>query len=315
MCALLSTDGLLDGRVVIVTGGGRGIGRSHCLELASAGATVVVMDLGVGLGGDASGEHPADEVVETITAAGGTAVADGGSVADWDGVAALVGRTVDRFGRLDAIVNNAGILRDRTITSMTEADFDNVVDVHLKGTFTMTKHACDHWRAEHKAGRPVAARIVNTTSGTGLAGNVGQAAYGAAKAGIANLTLTTAMEGARYGVTANCISPVAATRMTASAGIAAEEGSGWSRLDPENSSPVVAWLCSEQSGWLTGAVLRVDGATLAPTRPWSVGAGYRSQGGEKLSVSEIDAGLRGVFGIAPAGIPGLTPTALGGVAR
>jgi NAD(P)-dependent dehydrogenase (short-subunit alcohol dehydrogenase family) len=306
---------LLAGRVVIVTGGGRGIGRSHCIELASCGATVVVMDLGVGLGGDPSAESPADEVVATITAAGGTAVADGGSVADWDGVADLMARTVDRFGRLDAIVNNAGILRDKTITSMTEADFDQVVDVHLKGTFTMTKHACDYWRSEHKAGRPVAGRIVNTTSGTGLAGNVGQAAYGAAKAGIANLTLTTAMEGARYGVTANCISPVAATRMTASAGITADEGTGWNRLDPENSSPVVAWLCSEQSGWLTGAVLRVDGGVVSPARPWSVGLGYPSQSGEKLTVDEIDAGLRGVFGVAPAGIPGLRPTALGGVTR
>lgn len=273
------------------------------------------MDLGVALGGDASGEQPADEVVDAITTAGGRAVADGGSVADWGGVAALVERTVERFGRLDAIVNNAGILRDKTITSMTEADFDLVLDVHLKGTFTMTKHACDYWRSEHKAGRRVAGRIVNTTSGTGLAGNVGQAAYGAAKAGIANLTLTTAMEGTRYGVTANCISPVAATRMTASAGIAADEGSGWSRLDPENSSPVVAWLCSEQSGWLTGAVLRVDGGTVAPARPWSVGTGYASQGGQKLAVDEIDAGLRGVYGLSPAGIPGLRPTALGGVAR
>ena len=297
---------MLEGRVVVVTGGGRGIGRSHCLELAAHGATVVVNDLGVGVGGEQSAESPAEEVVAAIEAKGGTAVVDGGSVTDWSAMSGLVARTVERFGRVDAVVNNAGILRDRTITSLAEADWDAVIAVHLKGTFTVTRHFCEYWRAESKAGRPVSGRIVNTTSGTGLAGNVGQAAYGAAKAGIANLTLTTAMEAARYGVTANCISPVAATRMTAGTGIArAGASGGFDPFDPANSSPVVAWLCSEQSGWLTGRVLRVDGNTVHPVDPWAVRPGYTAAGGTRLDAAEIDAGLRTLMGLSPAGLAGL----------
>ncbi|MCW2784693.1 MAG: short-chain dehydrogenase [Marmoricola sp.] len=299
---------MLEGRVVIVTGGGRGIGRSHCLELAAHGATVVVNDLGVGLAGDSSGDDPAAEVVAAIRDGGGTASANGSSVSDWSGVASLMAETVATYGKIDAIVNNAGILRDATITSMTEDAFDAVINVHLKGTFTMTKHACDYWRSEQKAGRPVVGRIVNTTSGTGLAGNVGQVAYGAAKAAIANMTQTTAMEAGRYGVTANCISPVAATRMTAAVGMAAvEPDAGWNPLDPANSSPVVAWLCSEQSGWLTGRVLRIDGSAVMPVDSWSVRGGYRSRSGEMLEAGEIDQGLRKAFGLAPLGLAGLQP--------
>ena len=299
---------MLDGRVVIVTGG-RGIGRAHCLELAAQGATVVVNDLGVGVRGEAADDadrSPAEAVAAEIEAAGGVAVSDTSSVADWEAVRALVARTVERFGRLDAIVNNAGILRDATITSLTEQDWDAVMAVHLKGTFALTKHACDYWRAQYKAGRPVAGRIVNTTSGAGLVGNFGQAAYAAAKAGIANLTRTTAMEGARYGVTANCISPVAATRMTAGTGLAQPgTGDGFDPFDPANSSPVVAWLCSEQSGWLTGQVLRIDGNTVHPVEPWTVRPGYTAAGGGRLSATEIDAGLRVVMGVAPAGLASL----------
>jgi NAD(P)-dependent dehydrogenase (short-subunit alcohol dehydrogenase family) len=301
---------LLDGRVVIVTGAGRGIGRSHSLELASHGATVVVNDLGVGLGGDASGENPAAEVVKLIASRGGSAHADGGSVSDFGDMRCLVANTVERFGHLDAIVNNAGILRDGVITSTSEDDFDAVLGVHLKGTFNLTKHACEYWRAEHKAGRGRGARIVNTTSGAGLMGSVGQIAYGAAKAAIANMTMTTAMEGSRYGVTANCISPLAATRMTATVGWDAADGS-WDRLDPANSSPVVAWLCSEDSGWLTGRVLRIDGSHVYPVKPWTVEAGYGSRGGERLEAPEIDAGLRRALGLFPAGVTALQPPAGG----
>ncbi|HVW40782.1 MAG TPA: SDR family oxidoreductase [Amycolatopsis sp.] len=231
-------------------------------------------------------------------------MADAGSETEWDSVGALVRRTVEQFGRLDAVVNNAGILRDKTITSMSEQGWDLVIGVHLKGTFALTKHACDYWRGEFKRGRPVAGRIVNTTSGTGLAGNVGQANYGAAKAGIANLTLTTAMEAARYGVTANCISPVAATRMTRAVGFGTAE-SGWDPLGPANSSPVVAWLCSERSGWLTGRVLRVDGNTVHPVAPWSVLPGHTAASGERLDATELDTGLRVALGTFPAGLPGL----------
>ncbi len=303
-------EGLLAGRVVIVTGGGRGIGRSHCLELAAHGATVVVNDLGVGLGGEGASDEPAHEVVAAIKAAGGQGVAAGGSVSDWEAMRGLIADTVTRYGRLDAVVNNAGILRDRTITSMDERDFDLVLDVHLKGTFTLTKHACDYWRSEFKSGRGVNARIVNTTSGSGMVGNVGQAAYGAAKAAIANLTVTTALEAARYGVTVNCISPVAATRMTASADmISAGRGEGWDPMDPSNSSPVVAWLCSAQSGWVTGRVFRVDGATVYPLQPWTIQPGYTARSRERLDAHELVDGMRRTFGVLPAGLPGLAAAA------
>jgi NAD(P)-dependent dehydrogenase (short-subunit alcohol dehydrogenase family) len=297
--------GMLDGQVVIVTGGGRGIGRNHCLELASHGATVVVNDLGVGVHGEKGDESPADEVVREIEKAGGTAIADGTSVTDWDAVGALVQRTAEQFGRLDAVVNNAGILRDRMLTSMSEEDFDRVIAVHLKGTFALTKHACDHWRAVAKAGGTSRGRIVNTTSGTGLFGNIGQTNYGAAKAAIANFTIITAMEMDRYSVTCNAVSPIALTRMTQ--GIAPpsqpEGESGWDPMDAANSSPVVAWLASPGSGWLTGAILRVDGNTVMRVRPWEVDLDvqYTSQSGERLDATELDSGMRRAFRTLPGG--------------
>jgi NAD(P)-dependent dehydrogenase (short-subunit alcohol dehydrogenase family) len=301
--------GLLDGRVVVVTGGGRGLGRSHCLELASHGATVVVNDLGSGLHGedDASGRpSPADEVVATIAADGGTAMSDGTSVSDFAGVAALIERTVATYGRLDAVVNNAGIIRDRMLTGMSEDDFDLVVAVHLKGTFNVTRHACAHWRALAKAGGDVTGRIVNTTSGTGLFGNVGQANYGAAKAAIANLTVVTAMEMDRYRVTANAISPIARTRMTEGLPSMRDDADGsWDRFDPANASPVVAWLASAGSGWLTGAVLRIDGNTVQKVRGWEADPrlAYRAGGGERLDATELDRGMRLAAGTLPSGLP------------
>ena len=298
---------LLDGRVAIVTGGGRGIGRCHAMELAAHGATVVVNDLGVGVHGEDSSESPADDVVAEITAAGGTAVSDGTSVTDWGGVADLVARTVNDFGRLDVVVNNAGIVRDRMITSLSEDDWDAVIAVHVKGTFTVTKHACDHWRTVAKAGGEVSGRIINTTSGTGLFGNIGQSPYGAAKAAIANFTIITAMEMQRYDVTANAISPLAATRMAATSTAMAsyETGSGWERLDPGNSSPVVAWLASAESGWLTGQVLRIDGNSVQRVKTWELtGDQYVARGGERLDAAEIGGAMRLLYGVVPAGIPG-----------
>lgn len=298
----------LDGRVVIVTGGGRGIGRAHCRELAAQGARVVVNDLGVGLGGGATDESPAASVVEEITGAGGEAVADGTNVTDWSGVAQLVERTVATWGRLDAVVNNAGIVRDRMITSLEEQDFDTVLAVHLKGTFALTKHASDHWRRVAKSGGEVSGRIVNTTSGSGLFGNIGQAPYVAAKAAIAGLTMTTGMEMGRYGVTCNAISPLALTRMTAGSVMSGHDPAdgGWDPLAPENSSPVVAWLASAESGWLTGAVLRVEGNTVLRVNPWRVDreASYTSSSGERLCVEELSAGLRRAYRLVPSGSGG-----------
>lgn len=297
--------GMLDGRVVIVTGGGRGIGRSHALELAGRGATVVVNDVGVNLHGEATKDGPAGGVVAEIEASGGRAMPDTTSVTDFDGVKSLVERTVDAFGRLDGVVNNAGIVRDKMLTSMTEDDFDLVLAVHLKGTFNLTRHVCEYWRSVAKAGAEVTGRIVNTTSGTGLFGNVGQANYGAAKAAVANLTVITAMEMERYGVTANAISPLARTRMTESLP-SMQGGSGdWDRYSPANSSPVVAWLTSVGSGWLSGSVLRIDGNTVQRVQAWRVDGrtSYRSRTGERLDADELDKGMRLAFGLLPGGLP------------
>jgi NAD(P)-dependent dehydrogenase (short-subunit alcohol dehydrogenase family) len=293
---------VLTGRVAIVTGGGRGIGRRHCRELARHGACVLVNDPGVGLRGETdAAERPADDVVAEILAAGGTAVADHSSVTSWDACAAIVARAVEEFGRLDVVVNNAGILRDRMITSMSEADFDVVLGVHLKGTFAMTKHACDHWRSVGKAGGENCGRIVNTTSGAGMYGNVGQAAYAAAKAAIANLTLVTALEMGRYDVTANAISPVAATRMTPNA--SRPDGEEWHPMDPGNSSPVVAYLASEHSGWLTGQVLRVEGNVVRRARTWTLEPGeYVAAAGGRLDADELVDGLRRLYGTMPMGV-------------
>jgi NAD(P)-dependent dehydrogenase (short-subunit alcohol dehydrogenase family) len=290
---------MLDGRVVVVTGGGRGLGRAHCLELASHGATVVVNDLP----GDES--DPAKEVVAEIEALGGTAVADPTSVSDFDGVAGMIERTVSQFGRLDAVVNNAGILRDKMLTSMSEQDFDSVIAVHLKGSFNLTHHASLHWRALGKAGKPVAGRIVNTTSGAGLWGNLGQLNYSTAKAGLVAMTTVTAMEMGRYGVTANIVSPIARTRMTASLDWEENAVVGFDRLDPANTSPAVAWLVSEGSGWLTGAVLRVDGDTIMRVNGFEMDqqVRYRTAVGEKLDATQLDTGMRKAYGVLPGGIP------------
>jgi len=297
--------GILEGKVAIVTGGGRGIGREHCLELARQGAAVVVNDPGVGVHGEASDERPADAVVAEIEALGGRAVANFGSVANWDDCAALVEQAVDTFGCLDILVNNAGIVRDRMITSMNESDFDAVIAVHLKGTFSMTKHACDHWRARAKRGEAVTGRIINTTSGAGLLGNIGQAAYSAAKGGITSLTLVTALEMDRYHVTANAVSPVALTRLSATVpGLADAEGSdAWSPMHPGNTAPVVAYLASDAAAWITGQVLRVDGNRVQRVQGFQVQPdGFTASSGERLAAGELDVGLRRLFGAFPAGV-------------
>jgi len=260
-------------RVVIVTGAGRGLGRAHALAFAAAGAKVVVNDLGVENDGRGGSSGPAQDVVAEIRAAGGEAIANGADIADWNQAGALVQAAIDAFGRLDVVVNNAGFVRDRMFVSTSEEEWDAVLRVHLKGHFCATRQACDHWRAESKAGRPVDARIVNTSSGAGLQGSVGQSAYSAAKAGIAALTLVQAAELGRYGITSNAIAPSARTRMTE--GVFAEmmkrPDSGFDAMDPANVSPLVVWLGSAESKSVTGCVFEVAGGKLSLADGWRTG--------------------------------------------
>ena len=300
------SEGPLSGRVVLVTGGGRGIGRGHCLALAEQGASVVVNDPGVGRDGSSGdGSGPAADVVAEIETLGGKAVPHAGSVSSWDDVADMITTAVDTFGTLTGVVNNAGILCDSMVATSTEADWDAVIAVHLKGTFAVTKHACEYWRAQSKAGNQIDARIVNTVSGAGLWGNVGQSAYGAAKAAIANLTVVTAMEAARYGVAVNAISPLAMSRMTAEVfGARADDPA----LDPARSSNVVAWLQSADSAWLTGQILRIDGGKISRIQGFTEAPGvYYAKDGSALQFSEIGQAVSWLYGTSPRGLAGPLP--------
>jgi len=273
--------GICEGRVAIVTGAGRGIGRAHALELARHGAKVVVNDLGVSNSGEGGSQGPAHDVVDEIRAAGGEAVANGADVADWDQTEALVRQAIDEFGRLDVVVNNAGFVRDRMFVSCSEEEWDAVIRVHLKGHFCVSRHAAAYWRGQAKAREEVDARIINTSSGAGVLGSVGQSSYSAAKAGIATLTLVQAAELGRYGITANAICPIARTRMTEGAFgdtmKAPEEG--FDVNDPANVSPFIAWLASRQSAGVTGRVWEVFGGTI------TVFDGYRRE-------QSVDVGKR-----------------------
>src|SRR5579863_5027873 len=244
--------GILEGKIAIVTGAGHGIGRGEALELSAQGAKVVINDLGGSSSGEGSDQRAADDVVAVIEKRGGEAAASYDDISTFDGAEHAVATAYEAFGGLDIVVNNAGIIRDRMIVSMTEEDFDSVLQVHLKGTFAMTHFACIKWRERSKAGENVRAAIVNTVSSAGLQGNVGQANYGAAKAGIAALTIITSLEGSRYGVRANAIAPGGVTRLTG--GVLKdvklkepEEYDEYSRLNPQNSAPMVAWLASDEA--------------------------------------------------------------------
>nr|MBA2282252.1 SDR family oxidoreductase [Acidimicrobiia bacterium] len=270
----MSTSGICEGRVVIVTGAGRGIGRAHALEFARQGAQVVVNDIGAELDGRGGSPSPAAEVVAEIEAMGGAAVVNGDDVADWAGAERLVRTALDVFGGLDVVVNNAGFVRDRMFVSCSEEEWDAVVRVHLKGHFCVSRHAAAWWRDESKAGRQRDARIVNTSSGAGILGSVGQSAYSSAKGGIATLTLVQAAELGRYGVTANAIAPAARTRMTEGVFtdmMAEVEAGAFDAMDPANVSPLVVWLGSADSAGVTGRMFEVEGGKIGFADGWHHG--------------------------------------------
>ncbi|KAB1988113.1 SDR family oxidoreductase [Streptomyces triticiradicis] len=269
----MSAPRLCEGRVVIVTGAGRGLGRAHALAYAAEGARLVVNDLGVGLDGTPAADSPARQVAEEIRAAGGEAVAHGGDIATTEGAASLVRTALETYGRLDTLVNNAGFLRDRMLVNLGEDDWDAVMRVHLKGHFLPFRQAAVHWRAEAGAGRVPDARVVNTSSGAGLLGSVGQGNYSAAKAGIVALTLVAAAETARYGVQVNAIAPAARTRMTerAFADAMAAPADGFDAMAPGNVSPLVVWLGSAASAGVTGRVFETEGGRITVMEGWRPG--------------------------------------------
>lgn len=266
---------MLEGKVAIVTGAGRGIGREEALMMAKHGAKVVVNDLGAHFDGTGASTNPAQEVVNEIKKMGGEAVANGDSVSDFKAAKRIVECAIDTFGKLNIVVNNAGILRDRMIFNMAEEDWDSVIAVHLKGSFSMARHACEYWRDEHKKGNILNGRVINTSSDAGLLGNVGQANYGSAKAALALMVIIIDKEMAKYGVTANAIAPLARTRLTVDAtpstaaimGREVKEGE-FDVFSPVNIAPLVVWLASDDAKDVHGEVFRVGGGTVWLMQGW-----------------------------------------------
>jgi NAD(P)-dependent dehydrogenase (short-subunit alcohol dehydrogenase family) len=284
---------ICQGRVVIVTGAGQGLGRSHALELARQGASVVVNDVG----------EAAEGVAEEIRRTGGEASASIGSVSNWSYAATLVSDTVARYGGVDALVNNAGIVRDRMLVTMSEQEWDLVVDVDLKGHFCPLRHAAAYWRDQAKAGAPVAARVINTSSGAGLMGSIGQSNYAAAKAGVAALTVVAAAELGRYGVTVNAIAPAARTPMTeavfAEAMRAPEEG--FDAMSPDNVSPLVAWLASLESGEVTGRVFEASAGIVSVADGWQ--HGIETDNGKRWDPADLGPVVAALLATAPSPAP------------
>ena len=262
---------LCEGRVAIITGAGRGIGREHALMLATHGAKVVVNDLGGERDGTGASLGPAGDVVREITAAGGQAVANGDDISNFEGAQRMIQQAVREFGGLDVLVNNAGILRDRMLVNMTEAEWDAVIKVHLKGTFAPAHFAAAYWRDQAKAGKPVAARIINTTSVSGIYGNAGQTNYGAAKAGIAAFTIIAARELRRYGITVNAVAPGALTRMTEDLLMGRANEEDKAAMHPRWIAPIVTWLASTQSDGVTGRIFEASGRVFAIAEGWHRG--------------------------------------------
>ena len=291
-----------EGRVVVVTGAGNGIGRAHALAFAAQGARVVVNDLGGSRDGAGTSVGPAQAVVDEIVAAGGEAVANADDISAWAGAESLVGQAVEAFGGLDVLVNNAGILRDRMIVSMTEQDWDSVVAVHLRGSLAVLHHAARYWRERAKSGHANQARVINTTSPSGLFGNPGQSNYGAAKAGIASLTVIAAAELARYGVTVNAIAPTALTRLTEDIEMM-KQAARAEDLSPEAISPLVVWLGSAASSEVTGRVFSVWGNRITVLEGWVNGPGV--SGESRWSQEELSAVVPGLVAKAA---PNADPT-------
>ena len=295
--------GICENRVVIVTGAGRGLGRAYALGLAAEGAKVVVNDLGVGTHGDSTGEAPAQQVVDEIMALGGQAIANYDDVADFEAGGRVVKAALDTFGNLDCVVNNAGFVRDRMFVSCTPEEWDAVLRVHLRGHFCISRHAVDYWRARQKAGQAVDARIINTSSGAGLQGSIGQAAYSTAKGGIASLTLVQAAELRRYGITVNGLAPNARTRMTETAFAEAmkpEEGQ-FDIFAPENTAPLVAWLCSSASAEVTGQIFELIGGRIRLALGWNDGPEFDK--GSRWDAAELGVKIRELVAARPAAKP------------
>ena len=292
--------GICDGRTVVITGAGRGLGRAHALAFAAEGANVVVNDLGASLQGEGTDISPAQEVVDQIEAMGGAAIVNGDDISDWDGAGNLVESAIEVFGGLDTVVTNAGIVRDRMFVNMTVDDWDAVIRVHLRGTFCPVKRAVEYWRAESKQDRQRAARVVTTSSGAGLMGSLAQTNYAAAKAGIAAFTINIAAELGRIGVTANSIAPSARSRMTqdAFAEMMAKPESGFDAMDPANISPIVVWLGSEQSGHVTGRVFECAGGELSVADGWQHGTPVDK--GDRWEPSELGPVVNQLLADAPA---------------
>jgi NAD(P)-dependent dehydrogenase (short-subunit alcohol dehydrogenase family) len=295
--------GICDGRVVAITGAGRGLGRAHALAFAAEGAKVVVNDLGASLQGEGVDMSPAQEVVNEIEAMGGQAIVNGDDISDWDGAGNLVQAAIDTFGGLDTLVTNAGIVRDRMFVNMSVDDWDAVIKVHLRGTFCPVKRAVEYWRAESKAGRQRAARVITTSSGAGLMGSIAQTNYAAAKAGIATFTINIAAELGRIGVTANSIAPSARSRMTedAFAEMMAKPESGFDAMDPANISPIVVWLGSEESADVTGRVFECAGGELSVADGWQHGTPVDK--GDRWDPAELGPVVAGLLAKAPTPAP------------
>lgn len=305
--------GTLDGKVAIITGAGRGIGREHALALAEAGAKVVVNDIGGSAAGEGEDTTPAQSVADEVKAAGGEATANYDNVADFQGAENMIKQAIADFGRLDILINNAGIIRDRMLVNLTEEEWDAVINVHLKGHYAPTRHAAAYWREQSKAGNQINGRVINTSSPSGVFGNVGQTNYGAAKAGIAAFTVISALELGRYGVTVNCLAPNARTRLTEQTfgDISVPEGE-FDAMDPANIAPVIIALCADDAQDITGQCFFVYGGVVNVLKPWAEGTLLSKD--TKWDAEELLAKLKEAFpqGIAPEGMMPMMVKATGG---